>query len=148
MTETLVVVSFLIEKDCKVLLVQEAEDEIREQWCFPGGKLEQGETIQKGAEREMLEECGMSLTSVSIIRVYEGVRDNKLGVRIHLKATGGPVEGSVLSEDIIYTSWFTKEELRKLHMSGKTRKGVYHQREISDYLNDIPANGVIVTLES
>lgn len=52
MTETLVVVSFLIQKDKKVLLVQEAEEGIRGKWCFPGGKLEQGETITAGAERE------------------------------------------------------------------------------------------------
>ena len=146
MTETLVVVSFLIEKEDKVLLVQEAEAKIRGQWCFPGGKLEQGETIQKGAERELLEECGMSLTSMSIIRIYEGTRDSKLGIRIHLRANGDPIPGAKLSEDILSATWFTKSELKVMHQAGKTRHGIYHQQEITDYLNNVAAGGVI-TLE-
>jgi ADP-ribose pyrophosphatase YjhB (NUDIX family) len=147
MTETLVVVSSLIERGDKVLLVQETEKEIRGKWCFPGGKLEQGETLEKGAERELLEECGMRLMSMSIIRIYEGVRDNRLGLRIHLRVHGTEIEDHKLSDDVLRTGWFTRQELKEMYASDQIRGGKYHQQEIVDYLNGIPVNGSIVLLE-
>lgn len=147
MTGTLVVVSFLIKKGEKTLLVQEAENDIKGKWCFPGGKLEQGETITKGAERELLEECGMKLISFGLIRIYEGIRNNRLRIRLHLWTNAEVVEGARLSDDVLDIGWFTRDEIKTMFEKGMIRPGVYHETEISDFLDKKPFDGKVVVLK-
>ncbi len=148
MTETLVVVSFLIQRDDKALLVQETEDDIRETWCFPGGKLEQGETIGAGAKRELLEECGMRLISFGIIRIYEDIRDNILGMRLHLWVNAEEIRGAKLNNDVITTGWFSKVEIKEMYEKGMIRPGKFHAPEILDFLANKPIDGKVTTLET
>jgi ADP-ribose pyrophosphatase YjhB (NUDIX family) len=148
MTEALVVVSFLIQRGSKVLLVQEAEEEIRGRWCFPGGKLEQGETITKGAERELLEECGMKLISFGVIRIYEAIRNNILGIRIHLWANAEPIKDAKFSHDILNIGWFTHNEIEEMLKTKLIHPMVFHETEIKDFLDNKPHDGKVVILET
>lgn len=49
-------------------------------WCFPGGHLDAGESPEAGAERELLEETGLSADSLELL-TSEDVKDGK--VRVH-----------------------------------------------------------------
>ena len=49
------------DSDGRVLLLQEADG----QWDLPGGGLEHNESVQDGLAREVLEETGYRVTSVS-----------------------------------------------------------------------------------
>ena len=41
-------------------------------WTFPGGKLEQGETIEMGMYREVMEETGFKIDLIhNLFRVYK-----------------------------------------------------------------------------
>ncbi|MCB9110039.1 MAG: NUDIX domain-containing protein [Anaerolineales bacterium] len=42
-------------------------------WEFPGGQIEEGETIPKGLEREVLEETGIVVKITSLIGIYSNI---------------------------------------------------------------------------
>ncbi|MBN2246845.1 MAG: NUDIX domain-containing protein, partial [Candidatus Aminicenantes bacterium] len=52
-------VGAVVIKDEKILLVKRKNPPQKGQWAIPGGKVEFGETMQKAAEREILEETGL-----------------------------------------------------------------------------------------
>ena len=41
-------------------------------WCFPGGLMELGESVQETARREVLEETGITVGALRLIGVYSG----------------------------------------------------------------------------
>ncbi len=52
-------VGVVIERDGKVLLGRKNSGEWSDYWSLPGGKIEQGESIERCAARELLEETGL-----------------------------------------------------------------------------------------
>lgn len=59
------VTGILIE-DNKILLVKQKLSD-RRNWSLPGGKLEQGETIEHGIIREMKEETGLDVEIIKLL---------------------------------------------------------------------------------
>ena len=59
-------------RNCRgeLLLQQRVYPEGR--WCFPGGLMELGESVQDTARREVLEETGISVGRLRLIGVYSG----------------------------------------------------------------------------
>ena len=64
-----VIVGGIIEKEGKVLLVQEKQAKCFGKWNIPAGHLEPKESIIQGAIREIKEEtgCGVELTGIAAI---------------------------------------------------------------------------------
>lgn len=56
------VVAALIEKDNKYLIARRSTEsqDVLGKWEFPGGHLEDGETIKEGLKRELLEKIGFT----------------------------------------------------------------------------------------
>ena len=59
------VIGILIENN-KILLVKQKVSETRN-WSLPGGKLEQGETLEQGIIREMKEETGLDVEVLKML---------------------------------------------------------------------------------
>ena len=71
------VTGILIE-DNKILLVKQKISDKRN-WSLPGGKLEQGETIEQGIIREMKEETGLDVEIIRLLYLCDvSVSDNTL----------------------------------------------------------------------
>ncbi|KAG2492713.1 hypothetical protein HYH03_009126 [Edaphochlamys debaryana] len=51
--------------DAEVLLIRRGKEPDRGKWCFPGGSLELGETMETCAEREVMEETGLRLAGTT-----------------------------------------------------------------------------------
>ena len=52
-------VSVALKRNETLLLVQRANEPAKNQWAFPGGRVERGEKLEAAARRELLEETGM-----------------------------------------------------------------------------------------
>lgn len=81
-------------------------------WNGFGGKVEAGEGIEEAARREMHEESGIlvgSLTKVAcLIFVFEN--DEKV-LRVHAFETRECVEGSPVETDEMRPKWYSEDEL-------------------------------------
>lgn len=64
-----IIVGGVIEKDGKVLLVQEKQEKCYGKWNLPAGQLDPNESIIEGAIREVKEEtgCDVELTGIATI---------------------------------------------------------------------------------
>ena len=72
-----IIVGGIIEKENKVLLVQEMKQKCFGKWNIPAGHLEIGESIFQGAIREIKEEtgCDVELTGIALI-IHEVMEDD------------------------------------------------------------------------
>ena len=61
-----IIAGCIVEKDNKILMVQEAKKQFYGQWNYPAGHLDELEKITEGAIREVFEEtgCKVKLTGV------------------------------------------------------------------------------------
>lgn len=74
-TESKPVVSMaIIARDGAVLMIRRRQKEGELLWAFPGGAVEEGETAEQAAVREVAEEVGLTVESESV-----------LGRRVHPK---------------------------------------------------------------
>ncbi|RDD39921.1 8-oxo-dGDP phosphatase NUDT18 [Trichoplax sp. H2] len=108
---TYIVGGVLIEDD-KLLMIQEAKKSCRGLWYLPIGRLETGETLEAGAQREVLEESGIKFTPKSLVCVewYDGHW-------IRFIFTGQDVEGKLKTpeqqdHESIQADYFTDEQVR------------------------------------
>jgi 8-oxo-dGTP pyrophosphatase MutT (NUDIX family) len=104
-------VSVVIEREGRVLLLQEADEDYG-LWNLPGGHVEPTETIREGAIRETLEETGLTVTLTGFIGVYTGppgqVRTN---LRFVFAATVAVESGpGARGEDVLALRWVAREE--------------------------------------
>ena len=86
------VTGVLIENN-KILLVKQNVNDKRN-WSLPGGKLEQGETIEQGIIREMKEETGLDVEVVRLLYLCDvSASDNTLlHMTFLLKRVAGDIE--------------------------------------------------------
>jgi 8-oxo-dGTP diphosphatase len=80
----IVAVLAVVLRDERALIVQRAQQPNAGRWGFPGGVLELGETVGKGAMRELLEETGIVAEPAGVLNVNDAVsRDAEGRVQFH-----------------------------------------------------------------
>lgn len=72
-----VIVNVVVEKDGKILMVQEGEGNSKGMWNFPAGHLDESENIFDGAIREAKEETGFDVKLTGLINIQNIVYDNR-----------------------------------------------------------------------
>ena len=72
-----VIVNVIVRNENKVLMVQEASEDVRGMWNFPAGHLDENENIFDGAIREAKEETGFDVELVGLVNAQNVVYDNK-----------------------------------------------------------------------
>jgi ADP-ribose pyrophosphatase YjhB (NUDIX family) len=110
--------SVLLEKDGKLLLVQEGkETKAYGKWNQPAGHLDEGETPIDCAKREALEESGYKVKILSLIAVmyYREQTQNEQPTHIHFCFTARPIgkQSLKLADDVLQAKWFTKSEIKR-----------------------------------
>jgi 8-oxo-dGTP pyrophosphatase MutT (NUDIX family) len=91
------------------------------EWCLPGGGIDPGERPAEAAEREVLEETGLTVRVTELLGVYsnpdvvvvypDGNRVQIVGVLFRAE----PVDGVAgLSNEVTEVGWFTAEEAAAL----------------------------------
>ncbi len=63
----------VVIEEGQALLIRRGSPPLQGEWSIPGGKLEVGETLFEGVQREMLEETGLEVRVLELIEVFERI---------------------------------------------------------------------------
>jgi 8-oxo-dGTP diphosphatase len=118
-------VGAVVIKGGKVLLVKRGIAPSKGMWAIPGGSLKLGETLQEGAEREILEETGVVVKAGNPFYSFDFFeRDDDGRIRFHYVIVdmmadyvSGDVQGA---DDALEARWVSPEELNDLVVSKNT----------------------------
>ncbi len=118
-------VGAIIIKDGKVLLVKRGIPPSKELWAIPGGSVELGETLQEGAEREILEETGLIIRAGKPIYSFDFIEKDDAGrIRFHfviVDVIADYVSGTPkAADDALEARWISPGELKKLPVSNSS----------------------------
>lgn len=108
-----VIVGGIIEKDSKILLVQEAQKRCYKKWNIPAGQLDFNETIMQGAIREIKEETGCDVELTGVVNIQNRVLKDDIFITIIFST-------KLINEDIKYdkneildVKWFDYDDIIK-----------------------------------
>lgn len=109
----------------RVLLVQRGREPAKGQWAIPGGKVAPGESLVAAAEREILEETGITIEAGELAWHFEFIeRDEEGSVKFHYVVldffaryrSGEPAAG----DDAAAVRWVGFDELAGLPLNPST----------------------------
>lgn len=121
----IIAVGAVVIKDNRVLLVRRGHAPAKGQWAIPGGRIKLGETLQAGAEREIMEETGIRIKAKAPVFTLDSIHRTPDGrVRYHyvivdLAAeyiSGEPMAG----DDADEVRWVSSKELFQLSVNPST----------------------------
>lgn len=106
----------------RVLLVKRSKAPSLGVWAIPGGSVELGETLQQAAEREILEETGITIRAGEPIFCFDAIEREASGrVKFHYVITdvlADYVAGEpIANDDALDARWVAAEELDDLNVS-------------------------------
>jgi 8-oxo-dGTP diphosphatase len=118
-------VGAVVIKDDKVLLVKRGIPPSKGLWAIPGGNMKLGETLKETAEREILEETGISIEAGDPIYAFDFMeRDDEGSLRFHYVVVDllaeyreGEPQGA---DDALEARWLSWDELQPLPVSKNT----------------------------
>ena len=109
----------------KVLLVLGAVPPKQNLWSLPGGLVEVGETLQQAAERELVEETGLTANILGLAEWVEIIEREEASVKYHFVVAmfaGCFKSGSLAAgDDAREARWFSLQELCQLKMTKGTK---------------------------
>lgn len=131
--DVVVVCGGMVEKDGKILLVQEAKESAYGLWNNPAGHLDAGENIIDGTVREVKEEIGFDVKIDGLIGVYYYTnKEGLLVVRFQFRASIKSGSLKFPKNEILDAKWFAPEEV--LAMDDSKLRGPVIKASVRDYL--------------
>lgn len=128
---TTVVGANVIERDGRVLLVQEGKAGVEGEWNLPSGRLEPGETPVACARREAREEVGLDVTPTALVGVYLDrsavVEGDVLVCAFRSSAEPGTPAASP-GDSVVDVAWAAPRELASLDV-----REAYVRRAVADH---------------
>ena len=105
-TVTYIVCTVLVNDNNEILMVQEAKQPCRGKWYLPAGRMELNETVEAAAQREVLEESGLTYNPTTLVYV-EALRYNWLRFTLTGTVTGGKLKAlDPKDKDSLQAQWF------------------------------------------
>jgi 8-oxo-dGTP diphosphatase len=122
--------SACVWKDGKVLLVQRAKPPLG-QWSLPGGHVELGETAVAAAERELLEESGVTADLTAFVGLYEIILE-KPAFHYAIACYGGVWRSGAAhaSSDALEAQWVAPAEFDSLDFAPNVREAIARARTL------------------
>ena len=106
-----IIVGGIVEKDGKVLLVQEAKEKCYGKWNISAGRLEPNESITAGAIREIKEETGCDIELTGIISIDYGMIEDKSFMAIIFSAKLLNENIKFNKDEILDVKWHDIDEI-------------------------------------
>ncbi|MBC7807128.1 MAG: NUDIX hydrolase [Akkermansiaceae bacterium] len=82
----------------------------RRDWEFPGGQVEEGESLIEALHREIREETGVSVSVSSLVGVYSNTRSKIVMFGFLCEWTGGE---PTTSPESLEVEWVSRDEARR-----------------------------------
>ncbi len=109
-----VAAAILIEEGDRVLLVQRGNEPFRGLWTLPAGFVDAGEDPARAAERECLEETGLTVEATRVMDVISG-REHARGADFVIVYYGKVLSGELRAgDDATEARWFERRQLPPL----------------------------------
>jgi len=120
-------VGAVVIRDGKILLVKRGSSPGKGLWAPPGGLVELGETVRKAAEREILEETGVTIRAKEAFYIFDFIDRDKDGkIKYHyviIDFLADYISGEPrASDDASEVRWVSPEEVPGLAITPTTRK--------------------------
>lgn len=109
-----IIVGGIIEKEGKILMVQEAKKKCYRKWNFPAGHLEDGETIFEGAIREIYEETGCKVKLIKVLPIINVKLDDDMFIMITFVTELLEENINFNPKEILDVKWIKKEEIENM----------------------------------
>ncbi len=117
-------VGAVVFHDDSVLLVQRNKPPYQNQWAIPGGMVEFGETLQHAAEREILEETGITIKAGEPIFSFDIIQQEQTKTTRHyvvIDLLAEYIEGTPQAgDDAQQAAWISKQQLYSLDVNHMT----------------------------
>lgn len=97
----------------RVLMIRRRVREGRLLWAFPGGKVEQGETAETAAVREVLEETGLTVESAGVLGSRVHPDTGRPIAYIACTATAGKARAAA-PEEVAEVAWLALDDIPRL----------------------------------
>ena len=112
-----------------VLLVKRGKPPHEGEWAIPGGKLQWGETLQQGAEREILEETGITIKAGELLYHFEHMVAAENGAPefhyVVLDLAGRYISGTPLAaDDAADARWIALDNLQSVQLNSTTQQAL------------------------
>lgn len=106
-----IIAGCVVEKDNKILMVQEGLDFCYGQWNFPAGHVNEFENVTDAAVREVKEETGLDVKLKGVLPICETELRNETHVIIRFVAEviGGKIEFD--SNEIVDVKWIDIKDI-------------------------------------
>lgn len=101
-----VIVGGIIEKEGKILLVQEKQEKCYGKWNIPAGHLDYNESLSEGAIREIKEETGCDVELTGIANVANRILEDDIFVHITFTTKLLNEDIKINPEEILDVKWF------------------------------------------
>lgn len=116
------VVSIILHKDRKILMLQRAKEPFKNFWVLPGGFIGYQESAQEATKREAKEETGLDIVINGLIGVYR-IDNDPRGIHIDIIFHGTADGKTELSEEDKTWRLFSPDKLPE-HIAYKHRNAI------------------------
>lgn len=110
------VVSAIVQHGEKYLLIKRMNPPAKGMYAFPGGRVEQGETLEQAVLRELEEETGLSGKDPKFYAQYDLAPEGSNFVLSVFKVIVEDISNATAQDDAEDLGWYHIDQTASLHM--------------------------------
>ena len=117
--------SVVIIRKSRFLLVERARPPAQGLYAFPGGRAHPGETVENAARRELLEETGLTVENLQLLRRIDldgSDPEHLVTYRLHVFLAGKAAGTARAGDDAARLGWYSLEEMEAIPVTESTRE--------------------------